>query len=45
MKTIFGSYQFQIKKYAMRDAVRPSAMQRLSSVLFSISAFCTFFRG
>jgi hypothetical protein len=41
----FGSYRFQIKKYAMTAAARPTLVRRLCSFLFSFSAFFAFFRG
>ena len=41
----FGSYRFQIKKYALSDAQRRPLGSRLASFLFSFFAFSAFFRG
>ena len=41
----FGSYRFQIKKYAMSDALRSPITRRVGSLLFSLSALFAFFRG
>ena len=41
----FGSYRFQIKKYALSDKPPRSALGRIVSVLFGFFASSAFFRG
>ena len=41
----FGSYRFQIKKFAMSDKAQRSISDRMSSFLFSFFALSAFFRG
>ena len=41
----FGSYRFEIKKFAMSDKAQRSAVTRAASFLFSFFALSAFFRG
>ena len=41
----FGSYRFQIKKFAMSDKARRFVTSRVSSFLFGFFALSAFFRG
>ncbi len=41
----FGSYKFEIRKYAMSDTSRSPVLRRVASLLFSFSAVSAFFRG